>query len=62
MKTTDNFGRPSAEMNTLFRQDGAVINVNTTYVDGRIGFQTVSTRTPDGKVSTETVRNGKLLP
>lgn len=62
MKTYDNFGRPSTEMHTLIKQDGTVVITNTVCYNGEPSFQTVTTRTVDGRVNTDIVRGGKVLP
>ncbi len=64
MKTFDNHGKMLNELTTAVTKDGKVINVSTTYdtYSGRPAFQNVGVRDTNGKVTVESLINGKLLP
>jgi hypothetical protein len=66
MKTYDNNGNLGSEINTSYTSDGLVITTNTvynTYHPGRVLFQNIEVRDlKTGKVSSERVLGGKLLP
>jgi ectoine hydroxylase-related dioxygenase (phytanoyl-CoA dioxygenase family) len=61
MKTYDNFGKLIAENNTVYTKQG-VVTTNTTYYNDRVVSQHISIRDNQGKVTSETVLGGKLLP
>ena len=64
MKSFDNQGRLVGEINQFRTADGKSVVTNTQYnsYTGRVTSQTVTVAQPNGKVSTATTLNGKLLP
>jgi len=62
MKTYDNSGNLIGEINTIIRPDKGIIISNTIYSGDRVITQTISTRDNAGKVKTETIYSGKVLP
>jgi antitoxin component YwqK of YwqJK toxin-antitoxin module len=62
MKTFDNNGKLISEINNSLTSDGKAINSQTTYNNGRPVTQVISVRDRQGKVSTTTVINGKIIP
>jgi hypothetical protein len=64
MKSFDKNGKLVNELTSAVTSDGKVVNVNTVYdtYSGRPTFQNISVRERDGKVNTENILNGKLLP
>jgi hypothetical protein len=65
MKSYDNHGNLCNEINTIY-VDGKVITTNTSYSnygEQKVQFQTIGVRDlKTGKVSSQTVFGGKLLP
>lgn len=64
MKAFDNSGKLVGEINHFRTVDGKSITTNTQYnsYNGRVTSQTVTVAQPNGKVSSTTTVNGKLLP
>lgn len=64
MKGYDNSGRLISELNSFRTSDGKSISTNTVYnaITGRPTSQSIQVSEPNGKVSSTTVLNGKLLP
>jgi hypothetical protein len=62
MIVRNNNGVVVGEMNMSITQDGAVINTNTLYSDGRPVTQSISGRDNQGSVRTTNVIGGKILP
>jgi hypothetical protein len=64
VKTYDNHGRLVGEITTIFTQDGKVITTNTIYNadNGQPIAQNISIRDSQGKVTTQNIIGGKLLP
>ncbi len=62
LKTFDNNGKLISEINNSLTSDGKAINSQTTYNNGRPVTQVVSVRDSQGKVTTTTVLNGKIIP
>ncbi len=64
MKSYDNQGRLVGEITTAFTQDGKVITTNTIYNanSGQPIAQHISIRDSQGKVTTQNIIGGKLLP
>jgi hypothetical protein len=64
MKSYDNHGRLVSEINTSYTRDGKVITTNTVYntYNGQPAYQDISIRDTHGKITTEHVIGGKLLP
>ena len=62
MLIRNNKGEVVGDMNMSITEDGAVINTNTLYDDGRPVTQNISTRDNQGKVRTTNVIGGKILP
>ena len=61
MKTYDNSGKLIGETNTIYTKQG-VVTTNTVYNNDRAIYQHISLRDNQGKVASETVLGGKLLP
>jgi ectoine hydroxylase-related dioxygenase (phytanoyl-CoA dioxygenase family) len=61
MKTYDNFGRLIAETNTIFTKQG-VVTTSTVYNNDRVISQRITVRDNQGKVTSEDVIGGKLIP
>jgi len=64
LKTYDSQKRLVGEINTTFTQDGKVITTNTVYNpnNGQAIAQNISVRDAQGKVTTQNMIGGKLLP
>jgi hypothetical protein len=64
MKTFDSQGRLVGEINTTFTQDGKVITTNTIYnaANGQPIAQHISIRDAQGRVTTQNIIGGRLLP
>ncbi len=64
MKTYDNEGRLKSEINTIYTQDGSVITTTTAYnsANGPPISQHFSVRDSRGKITTQNIIGGKLLP
>ena len=63
MKGFDNCGRLVSEIISFRTADGKSITTNTAYDPfGRPTSQNISVSEPNGKVSSSTILNGKLLP
>jgi hypothetical protein len=64
VKSYDNNGKLVGEINHFRTADGKSVTTNTQYntYNGHPTSQTVSVADPNGKVSTTTTINGKLLP
>lgn len=64
MKTFDSQGRLVGEINTTFTQDGKVITTNTIYNanSGQPIAQNISIRDSQGRVTTQNIIGGRLLP
>ena len=64
MKSYDNHGRLVSEINTSYTLDGRVITTITVYntYNGQPAYQDISIRDSHGKITTEHVTGGKLLP
>ena len=64
MKTYDNQNRLVGEINTTFMQDGTVVTSNTVYdpQNGQAIAQNISIRDSRGKVTTQNIIGGRLLP
>ena len=64
MKTFDSQGRLVGEITTIFTGDGKVITTNTIYnaANGQSIAQTISVRDSQGRVTTQNIIGGKLLP
>jgi hypothetical protein len=64
VKTFDSQGRLVGEITTFFTQDGKVITTNTIYnaANSQPIAQNISIRDSRGKVTTQNIIGGKLLP
>lgn len=63
MQIRNNRGELIGEIQTIVRpSEGVVIATNTSYSGERVLVQQISTRDNAGKVKTETVSGGKILP
>ncbi len=64
MKSYDNQGRLVGEITTVFTGDGKVITTNSIYnaANGQPIAQTISIRDSQGKVTTQNIIGGRLLP
>ena len=66
MKAYDNHGNLVSEINTSYTSSGRVITTTTTYDTyhpGRVAYQNIEVRNlNNGKVSSEFVYGGNLLP
>ena len=64
MKTFDSQGRLVGEITTVFTGDGKVITTNTIYNanSGQPIAQNISIRDAHGKVTTQNIIGGRLLP
>jgi hypothetical protein len=61
MKTYDNFGKLIGEINTIYTKQG-VVTTNTVYYNDHVMSQQISIRDNQGKVTSEVVIGGKLIP
>ena len=61
MKTYDNSGKLIAETNTIYTPRG-VVTTNTVYYNDDVMSQHISVRDNQGKVTSEDVIGGKLIP
>jgi hypothetical protein len=61
MKTYDNFGKLIGEINTIYTKQG-VVTTNTVYYNDRVMSQQISIRDNQGKVTSDVVIGGKLIP
>ena len=61
MKTYDNSGKLIAETNTIYTKQG-VVTTSTVYCNERVMSQHISIRDNQGKVTSEDVIGGKLIP
>jgi ectoine hydroxylase-related dioxygenase (phytanoyl-CoA dioxygenase family) len=61
VKTYDNNGKLISETNTIYTKQG-VVTTNTVYYNDRVMSQHISIRDNQGKVTSETVLGGKLIP
>jgi hypothetical protein len=61
MKTYDNFGKLIGEINTIYTKQG-VVTTNTVYYNDRVMSQQISIRDNQGKVTSDVVLGGKLIP
>lgn len=62
MQIRNNRGELIGEINTIVRPSGSIITTNSVYSGERTITQTISTRDDAGKVETETIYGGKILP
>jgi hypothetical protein len=62
VRTFDNNGQLISEINNSITSDGKAINSQTTYHNGRPVTQVIFTRDSQGKQTTTTVINGKIIP
>lgn len=63
VKVYNNHGELTAEINTFVAADGSRVVTNTQYGLGeQVSAQTIAVRDNAGKVSTQTVYGGKVLP
>ena len=64
MKTFDSQGRLVGEITTVFTGDGKVITTNTIYnaANGQPIAQHISIRDSQGRVTTQNIIGGRLLP
>ena len=62
MVSYDNSGKKIGEINVIIRPGEGIITTNTLYSGDRVITQNISTRDNAGKVKTETVYGGKVLP
>jgi hypothetical protein len=63
MQSYDNHGNLVSEISTSYTSDGRVITTVTTYTNGKLIGQNITVRNlNNGKVSSERVLGGKLLP
>lgn len=61
MKTYDNSGKLITETNTIYTPRG-VVTTHTVYYNDRVLSQHISVRDNQGKVTSEDVIGGKLIP
>lgn len=61
MKTYDNAGCLISETNHIFTKHG-VVTTNTVYNNDRVVYQHISVRDNQGKVKTEDIVGGELIP
>jgi hypothetical protein len=61
MKTYDNFGKLIGEINTIYTKQG-VVKTNAVYYNDHVMSQQISIRDNQGKVTSEVVIGGKLIP
>jgi len=61
MKTYDNFGKLIGEINTIYTKQG-VVTTSTVYYNDRVISHHISIRDNQGKVTSEDVIGGKLIP
>jgi hypothetical protein len=63
MQSYDNNGKLQSEINTSYTSDGCVITTVTTYTNGKLIGRNITVRNlNNGRVSSERVLGGKLLP
>jgi hypothetical protein len=63
MQSYDNNGKLQSEINTSYTSDGRVITTVTTRTNGKLIGQHITVRNlNNGRVSSEFVYGGKLLP
>jgi hypothetical protein len=62
MVSYDNYGRKVGEITTFITEDGSRVVSNTTYYNGQVVTQTISSRDSQGKVQQQTIYGGKKLP
>ena len=61
MRTYDNSGKLIAETNTIYTKQ-CVVTTSTVYYNDRVMSQHISIRDNQGKVTSEDVIGGKLIP
>lgn len=62
MQIHDNSDKLIGEINTFTTEDGSRVISNTTYNNGRVIVQTISSRDEQGNVQQRTVYGGRVLP